>query len=97
MTPEMAQLMNASLLPAVDTLMTNRMGNYWYIAIFTIPTLMVFLKTQNIVFTSLVLFWSVIFYGYLIVGSAMEMSMIYTLIIAIGVTVAVWKAFSPSN
>jgi hypothetical protein len=97
MTPEMAQLMNGSLIPAVDTVLTNRMGNFWYIALFSLPTIMVYIRTQNIGLTSLTLFFSLIFYGYLFVGDIMAMSTIFAVILAIGVTVAIWKAFSPSN
>jgi hypothetical protein len=95
MTPEMAQLMNASLLPAVDTAMTSRMGNFWYVAIFFLPPLLVYLKTQNIVLSTIVLFWSVVFYGYLIVG--VGMGTIIAIALAIGICIAIWKAWSPSN
>jgi hypothetical protein len=97
MTPSMQLLMNASLIPAIDTLLTSRMGSLWYIALFTMPVIMVYIKTQSIPFTAFTLITTMMFYGIFMVSDVMALQTIFGVIVAAGITVIIWKAFSPSN
>jgi hypothetical protein len=97
MTPQMSLLMNASLIPAVDSLLTSRMGYLWYIALFCVPVIMVYVKTQSVSFTAFTLLATMMFYGVFLVSDVISMQTIFAVIIAIGVMAIFWKAFSPSN
>jgi hypothetical protein len=91
-TMPMEYLMNGSLLTGVDLQLSNATGGLWYIVLFSIPVIMSYIKTENLVIPTVLTLWSITLYGYLIDPM---MSTIATITLAMGIAFialnALWR------
>jgi hypothetical protein len=62
-TTQMQELTNGSLFTAVDTQMNDTMGQFWYVALFLTPVIMVYIKTESLGFATFVLCMTLGLYG----------------------------------
>lgn len=93
-TEPMNQLINGSLIQAVDTQLANSTGGLWYIVLFAVPVVMAYIKTENLTLPTVLALWSVTFYGYLIDPM---LSNIATITFALGIAAIALGALWRSN
>jgi len=62
----MGELMNGSVITAVDTALSQTVGPLWYAVLFGVPIVMVYLKTESLGLPMVLMMWTISFYGYLI-------------------------------
>jgi hypothetical protein len=85
-------LFNGSLTDAVALSMTTSLGYFFYFFFFGIPSVMMWLKTEDISMTTLFLVWTIGLYGYLMPGTFASEYM--STFVVFGFGIIVYRAFS---
>jgi len=87
-------LLRGEAIKAVNTLMETKMGGMWYLMILLAPIVMIYIKTESMSFTAMILFWSVGLFGSLLFPDGIT-NALFTVCILLGFAVLAFKVFSP--
>lgn len=90
----MNMLTSGELITAVNSLMESKMGYMWYVMLIAAPLVMVYIKTESMSFTAMLLFWSIGLFGRLLFPDSLTNTM-FTVFILLGFGVLIFKVFSP--
>jgi hypothetical protein len=52
-----------NVITAVDQVLYDKTGYFWYMCVFGAPVIMIWLKTESITLSTMVLMWTIALYG----------------------------------
>jgi hypothetical protein len=94
LTEYMTQVMNGSIFTAIDKLLTDRIGGLWYLILFGVPYIMVWIKTENLTLSTVLLLWTISFYGSFINPDGIGGNIV-SLCLGAGFAIILFRALSP--